>query len=270
MSPELPNDFTFTASNLQTFRTCKYKFFLRYIQHVPWPAQITIDSIQYEADREAGVRFHLLLHQYFLGFSPEQLGLVAENDPDSRIGAWFQTFLSSPYAHLNGDLEPEKSLRCAIEGYSFMAKFDLLHREAPQLTIYDWKTSKKPPSITTLKASLQTKLYPLVLRKADSGLLPVRFVYWEVNQPARPFIVDFTEAELTKAEAEIMTLCEEITVLEKSAYLKTTDFKPCAYCEYRSHCGRGIQAPALDDIDVLAISDVEVYQNMGNESDDLV
>lgn len=270
MSPDLSRDFTFTASNLQTFRTCKYKFYLRYIQHVPWPAQITLDSIQFEADREAGVRFHQLLHQYYLGFNPEQLMLVAENDPDPRIATWFRTFLRSPYSQLQGDLQPEKSLHCTIDRYRCMAKFDLLHIEPNQLTIYDWKTSKKPPLIIALKETIQTKLYPLVLRRTQFGSRPIQFVYWELNQPDSPFILNITADDLLKVENEITTLCDEVTMLDKLEFVKTVEIKRCAYCEYRSLCDRGSQAPRIENIEDIDFFDFEAFQNLGNEDGNLV
>ncbi len=94
---------------------CRYKFYLRYIQKLAWPAQTTIDDLRFEEDRNAGIRFHQLLHQYFIGFNPELLIRMAENDPDSRVLVWFQTFLASPYAQLQGKLESEKTITTCVD-----------------------------------------------------------------------------------------------------------------------------------------------------------
>lgn len=270
MNPELPKDFVFTASNLQTFRTCKYKFYLRYIKRVPWPAQITMESIQFEADREAGVRFHHLLHQFFLGFDPTQLRLIAENDPDDRMLIWFETFLDSPYAHLQGVLEPEKTLRCDIDQYHYLAKFDLLQFETDRISIYDWKTSKNPPSFNMLKNSLQTKLYPLILSKVSQDYLAIQFVYWELNQPDQAVLIDITNDDLRHFEIEVTSRSDEISALPIYGFTKTDDFRRCAYCEYRSLCDRGVQAPSLKAIEEMDLFDLELYQETGNGEEELV
>lgn len=270
MNLEFPIDFTFTASNLHTFQMCKHKFYLRYVKHVPWPAQMTRDSVQFDADRDAGIRFHQLLHQFFLGFDLEQLSLVAMNDPDSRISDWFQIFLASPYAQLKGELQPEKISRCVINHYPFMAKFDLIQRIGNQITIYDWKTSRKPPVIARLKASIQTKLYPLVLNETSSEKLPIQFVYWEINQPESPFMINIQESDLERSKRDLMTLCDEIARLEPAGFIKTQEVKCCVYCEYRSLCDRGKCAASIENMDEYDFSYSETFPGMKNEDGSLV
>ena len=101
MKTGINEHFVFSASNLQTFKTCRFKFSLRYIKKIPWPAQITLDSLEFEADREVGIRFHRLIHQYFLGFDISRLENHAMHDPDPRMIDWFHIFNIKIYSIIN-------------------------------------------------------------------------------------------------------------------------------------------------------------------------
>ena len=80
----IDHNFVFSQSNLQTFEYCRYRFYLRYVQHLEWPAQIS-SSDDYQNDLEAGTFFHQLIHQHFLGFERELLLEQVRNYPDARL-----------------------------------------------------------------------------------------------------------------------------------------------------------------------------------------
>ena len=268
MKTGINEHFVFSASNLQTFKTCRFKFSLRYIKKIPWPAQITLDSLEFEADREVGIRFHRLIHQYFLGFDISRLENHAMHDPDPRMINWFHIFMKSPYAMLSGELYPEKEMRCTLKDINLIAKYDLLQFENGYYTLYDWKTSKIPPSPKTLISSVQSQLYPLVLSKIYELDKPARFVYWEIAQPNRAIVFNIAIEELTQYENNLLGLCKQIKTLEMDEFEKTDIIKRCAFCEYRSYCGRGVQAAPLDQSEEFDLFNIE--NNLETGDDDIV
>jgi hypothetical protein len=117
MTSLLPDKFTFTQSNLQTYLKCKYQFYLRYIEHFLWPAPATDDMLAFERDRLAGSRFHQLVQQLLLDVPAEALVRSAENDPDSRVRAWFELSWI-PCISTYGNLFPEYTLTANLDGFT--------------------------------------------------------------------------------------------------------------------------------------------------------
>ena len=237
-------DFSFSQSNLQTFTYCRRRFYLRYIKKLIWPAQLVGDD-HYTQDRDAGVRFHRLVHQHFLGFDPALLKKVAEADSDHRVADWFKTFLSNPISRLEGKLMPEALYTADIAGHSLSAKVDLLQIDAGTVTIYDWKTSRKLPTLTILQKQAQSKVYPLVVSKVFQKDLAafkpplLSMVYWEANFPEQTIVINSSQADWEKYEIEITALIDLILSLETEEFVKTPDIRKCGWCEYRSYCQRG-------------------------------
>lgn len=270
MKTLLPYNFLFSQSNLQTYLNCRYKFYLRYIQKLAWPAQAIMDDLRFEEDRQAGIRFHQLLHQYFIGFNPELLIRMAENDPNNRVTGWFQTFLISPYARLQGKIESEKNVLTCIDDKKYVVKFDLLQFDGGQYTLYDWKTSNKIPDWEKLLNSIQTKLYPVVLSEAYKIDQPIQFVVWELNYSETPFVYSFSQQDLKRNRQYFKEMTDEIISLGKSEFIKTSHTRQCKICEYRSHCNRGIMPAMLEDLGEDALIDLEDYWDTDSNGANLV
>ena len=154
MTDLISSDFTFTQSNLQTFNYCRRRFYLRYIRKLIWPAQLVNDP-QYAQDRDAGVRFHQIVHQHFLGLDAALLRKVAEADPDPRLSAWLADFLTSQMPLLDGELFPEALFNTSIANHPLGAKVDLLQIKAGVVKIFDWKTSRQLPNLAALKKQVR-------------------------------------------------------------------------------------------------------------------
>lgn len=244
MADLISSDFSFSQSNLQTFTYCRRRFYLRYIKKLIWPAQLVGDD-QYIQDRDAGVRFHRLVHQHFLGFDPALLKKVAKADSDHRVAEWFKTFLASPISRLKGKLITETLYTTNIAGYSLSAKVDLLQIDAGKVTIYDWKTSRKLPTLAILQKQAQSKVYPLVIsivfQKDLAALKPplLSMVYWEPNFPEQTIVINSSQSDWEKYEIETTALIDLILSLETEEFVKTLDIRKCGWCEYRSYCQRG-------------------------------
>lgn len=253
--------FVFTQSNLQTYRYCRQRFWLRYVRQLIWPAQLSSNQ-QFALDKEAGSRFHRLVHQHFLGFETSTLRKMAEHDPDSRMILWLDRFLSSPFANLSGMLFPETTFKTRMGENALAAKVDLLQIfSGNQILIYDWKTSSKLPSAKQLKDKLQSKVYPLVIseRFKNSSSIPlIKMIYWEANFPDQPVEIVFQEDDYRLFENEIVEMVLEISNLTEAEFVKTDNLNLCNACEYRSYCGRGDTAAAEDYGAAFDIPDYEI------------
>lgn len=263
MANLVSQEFVFSQSNLNTFAYCRRRFYLRYIRQLIWPAQLVSDQ-QYTLDRDAGLRFHRLVHQYFLGFDIALLRKVAEADPDPNIATWFDTFLSSQMCRLEGKLFPEAQYTTTVAGHSLIAKVDLLQIDSGKVNIYDWKTSKQLPKRHTLQKNLQSKVYPLVIshvfKKDKSGLNldTLTMLFWEANFPEQTIEINTSQADWKRSEEEITETIHVISSLNEEEFAATPEIRRCLWCEYRSYCHRGAEAQSSEEMQEMYLMDDEM------------
>ncbi len=240
----LPEDFVFTQQNLQDYVDCEYRFYLRHIQKLEWPA---IESEPVRAQEELmllGTRFHLLCQQYFSGIPADVLSKQISN-PD--LAEWWRNFLTLGLDPQSGFQNVEKLVSMPFAGYRLAAKIDLLVRDASQnMTIYDWKTSRHQPKRQTLLERMQSKVYPLVISQAENArslpLVSLEMIYWYPAFPTSPIRFTSTPQQRDQDQAQIESLVAEITSRPDKDFHKTDHEKACAFCRYRSLCNRGLVA----------------------------
>ena len=251
----LPENFNFSQSNLQDYLDCHYRFYLRYIRHMKWPALVVDDAADFEQRGQTGARFHRLLQQYLLGLPEDRLSDLAAADPAKEVLMWWQDFLNNVPPWLSGRQSVETTLSTTLAGHRLIAKYDLiLVQEDGQLGVFDWKTSQKRPRKDWLLERVQTRLYRLILTQAgsnfteQSSIAPetVTMNYWFAPQPESLVSLPYTQ-DVYENDVHFFTgLIEEIVKRDEDHFLKTNHLKKCRYCVYRSHCDRGIGAGELD------------------------
>lgn len=247
--------FQFNQSNLQDYKTCPRRFYLRYVQQLDWPA-IESEPVQ-EAERLAqlGTDFHRLVHQHLVGLNEALLtGYLAQAGPELRT--WWQNYLNHRPALLTqAQTYPELTLSAPLRGHRLQARFDLLAvHPSGQLVIIDWKTARQKPSRNTLARRLQTRVYPYVLARAGAaynGGRPVnpadiQLVYWYPAAPARPEEFTYSNRLLERDEQILGELIEQVkTAAQTNNFPLVAGRKPCRFCTYRSYCNRGEKAGPL-------------------------
>ena len=251
----LPENFNFSQSNLQDYLDCHYRFYLRYIRHMKWPALVVDDAADFEQRGQTGARFHRLLQQFLLGLPEDRLSDLAAADPAKEVLMWWQDFLHHVPPWLSGRQSVETTLSTTLAGHRLIAKYDLiLVQEDGQLAVFDWKTSQKRPRKDWLLERVQTRLYRLILTQAgsnfteQSSIAPetVTMNYWFAPQPESLVSLPYTQ-DVYENDVHFFTgLIEEIVKRDEDHFLKTNHLKKCRYCVYRSHCDRGIGAGELD------------------------
>ena len=268
----LPPGFAFHQANLQDFSDCRRRFYLRYVRQLAWPAAESEPIEENELWMRQGETFHRLVHQYWLGVPPERLTGLAAQEP---LASWWQSFLL--HAAQRADLNlpgarrlPEYVLSAPWEGLRLLAKFDLLVVGPDgRLDIFDWKTARRRPRRSDLQRRLQTRVYPLVLALSERGQSSdptnIRMTYWFTGFPEQPETFEYSAAQYQADLTDLRSLTGGIQRLlpeGESAFPLTQDEKRCAFCVYRSLCGRGRRAGEAGDWEA-AESDEETGAVLG-------
>jgi len=259
----IPNDFDFTQSNLQDYVDCAYRFYLRYLLHIKWPALLIDDAIEFESRGQTGARFHRMIQQYLSGVPEDRITDLAAADPNPEVAGWWDGFLLNIPPFLTGERFVETTLATSLNGYRLIAKYDLvLVSEEGDFTIFDWKTAQNRPKKNLLLKRIQTRLYPLILAQSggelnkSQSIYPekIKMHYWFTSQPDALVSINNDQDTLTRDQDYFTNLIDEIRGKEPGNYLRTSDLKKCRYCVYRSHCSRGVQAGDLDSFEDDEIS----------------
>lgn len=243
----LPDSFTFTQQNLQDYKDCAYRFYLREILKLEWPAVESEPIREQEALMLLGTRFHLLCQQYFSGIPAEVL-TTQISQPD--LAEWWQNFLKLELHPSGREYSVERLNSISFAGYRLAAKVDLLLKSNGKLIIYDWKTSQHQPKRQSLLARMQSKVYPLVISNlsAYKTLAPdsIEMIYWYPAFPHSPVRFTYSSAQKEADETELELLVAEIAAMDKEAFRKTDSLRACNFCRYRSLCDRGQEAGTSD------------------------
>lgn len=248
----LNQPFVFSQSSLHAYTQCPLQFYLRYVQRQPWPAPERSPVQLHEKRRQAGLRFHRLAQQAALGIPLDLLTRQAAAEGETML-RWWQAFLDAfrPLLTRRGALPrlyPEWTLGAPLGTHRLLAKIDLLAQDDQTWTIYDWKTEEKAPRREYLRQRWQTRVYMALLAhhlREKAQPEQIRMVYWFAEYPDTPYQFEYTQGDFVRDWRDLEAITAEIAAAED--FPRCADEKPCAYCNYRSYCGRGIQAGSLDE-----------------------
>jgi len=252
---ELPSGFQFSQGSLQDFVDCRRRFQLRYIQNLAWPALPSQPALESEQALQRGIFFHRLIHQHLLGVPTTRLAASIHDDVLVR---WWKNFLTHDDWRSGSTLYPEISLSGPLEEYRLIAKYDLvLVGEGGDLTIVDWKTSRKRPKHQWLRERMQSRVYPYLMANSgsqfsNSNLLHpemIEMIYWFAEFPNNPERFPYTSSRFQEDQAFLTKLIREIVELEPEEFPLTSSVEQCAYCVYRSYCNRGVKAGLLEELE---------------------
>lgn len=273
--PLLPETFAFSQSSLQAYANCPRRFWLAYVQQLPWPAVEAAPVEQHEQAMRQGGHFHRLVERSEIGLDTAQI--AAGLTPP--VSTWFDAYLRFRPDDLPTefvDVESVLSIPFALDSqrYRLAAKYDLIAAEQDgRVVIVDWKTTRRRTDPSTLLQRLQSIVYPFVLVEA-SATLPwgpvtpdqVEMRYWFTAAPGSPITLRYDAAQHDANRARLQALLAQILAgRTQQDFPKVPDTEEnrrrhCAFCIYRSRCNRGIDAGDMDDvndIEELFVVDME-------------
>ena len=251
----LPTDFQFSQSTLQDYVDCPWRFYLRHVRRLAWPAMVAEPALEHELHLQQGYEFHHLVQQHELGISAEQLSTVIT---DVNLRHWWLNYLEKGPGELPDVHYPEIVLSASLDGHRVVAKYDLLAVDpGGRVVILDWKTYHRRPGREWLSERLQTRVYPYLLVRAGVHLNDgqafepgkVEMIYWFASFPDDPERFPYDEKRYKEDEAYLRSLTEEIDGLSEDDFELTADKERCRHCPYRSLCQRGIKAADFRETD---------------------
>lgn len=259
----LPKNFVFTQSNLQDYVECPYRFYLRNIKHIKWPALIVDSALDFEKRTQAGARFHRIVQQYLSGVPEKRINDFVLADPLHDLAIWWENFRNFIPNWLDGKYLAEAVFSTHLAGKRLLAKYDLiLIQDQNKVIIFDWKTSSKKPRKDWLLQKIQTRLYRYILAQVGPILISedikpsqVTMNYWYASFPETPISLPYDHEAYEKDEAFFTQMVEEIRNNEESDFSRTANTRKCRYCVYRSHCDRGVQAGDLESYEDFDLED---------------
>lgn len=229
--------FLFTQTALRTYRECPYRFRLRYLEGVPWPATPADPAL--ERTLELGRRFHELARQHYLGLEvSEQVRFAGK-----PLADWWKALQERP-PELSGceRLYPEATLSVPVGAFRLSARYDLLAIGEMKACIVDWKTGELPPA-AALAEDVQTRVYLCVLAEGGAAyhggqpLAPedLRLIYWH---PETTVAIDYDARRHEENRAFLVEWIAEIARRAPEEMWRVEDDRVCARCGYAPVCGR--------------------------------
>ena len=254
----IADDRALSQASLQDYVECPYRFRLRYLDRLEWPAVEAEPAGCYERLRRDGAEFHRMVHQYLLGVPAERLRSLAEHRSEpgggEGLAEWWRSFCEHRPADLPGEHYPEVTLAAEVAGRRLAAKYDLIVVQEGGAVILDWKTAGRRPRDMTVEGRLQTRVYPYLLALAGGVLnggvpiAPERIVmsYWYAAFPNEPTVIPYDRVRFDADRAYLTGLLQEISERPPDGFERTDDRDRCKLCTYRSLCGRGEAAGEMD------------------------
>lgn len=267
----LPN-FTFTQSSLQAYRDCARRFWLAYVEQLPWPAVEAAPVHEHEALMQRGQRFHRLVERTEIGMDPGQVAAQIDAAVDPVMAAQYAAYLEHrprdlPQAVREIEVLLSTTLQLAgagdaAESVRLAAQYDLIAAEpGGPAVIVDWKTGKRAATRPQLQEQTQSLVYPFVLVEASAGLPwgPVRpeqveMRYWFTAAPLKPVTLRYDGAQHDRVRARLRSQIAAILAGRGEDDFPKVEDTPanrkrfCSFCVYRSRCNRGAAAGDLDEL----------------------
>ncbi len=243
----LPDEFNYSQSNLQDFLECERRFLLRYIERVNYPAPQSAPIRAFERHMQQGAAFHHLAHQHLTGVPLADLERAL---PDPEVAAWFDAYLRHGIPDLPERRHSEIALTAPLGSARLIAKYDVIAvQPGERAVIVDWKTAPRKPARAALARRLQTLVYPYLLALAGAHLNDgqpiapeqISMIYWFAGDPTQPEVFTYDRAMFDQAGERLRAFAAAIEArpAEPDAFPKTEDEMRCAFCTYRTLCGRG-------------------------------
>ncbi|GAA9268488.1 ATP-dependent deoxyribonuclease AddB [Helicobacter pylori] len=255
----IPKDFSFSASSLNAFLTCKRRFYYHYMKRFK-------ESPKDESNSAVGSLLHELLKEayekdknpYALEERLIQLLETRENiTPKERLDTLIalkkiQTFYIKEKERFKAKikiLDLEKSFETTIQGVVFKGRIDRIDKTADnEIILLDYKF-KNDLKLDNMSKTQRGGLSPIEIAQISTDYQMAIYAFALKNLgykgPIKAFFYDLRKGELL--EEEELTLQAKMHYLESSlipklkqemVFEKTLEVKDCEYCSFKDMCNR--------------------------------
>ncbi|MGL2656418.1 ATP-dependent deoxyribonuclease AddB [Helicobacter pylori] len=255
----IPKDFSFSASSLNAFLTCKRRFYYHYMKRFK-------ESPKDESNSAVGSLLHELLKEaykkdknpYVLEEKLIWLLETRENiTPKERLDTLvalkkIQAFYLKEKERFKAKikiLDLEKSFETTIQGVAFKGRIDRIDKTADnEIILLDYKF-KNDLKLDNMSEKQRKSLSPIEIAQISTDYQMAIYACALKNlgykEPIKAFFYDLRKGELL--EEEELTLQAKMDYLEFSLipklkqeidFEKTLEAKDCEYCSFKDMCNR--------------------------------
>ncbi|GAA8970661.1 ATP-dependent deoxyribonuclease AddB [Helicobacter pylori] len=255
----IPKDFSFSASSLNAFLTCKRRFYYHYMKRFK-------ESPKDKSNSAVGSLLHELLKEayekdknpYALEERLIQLLETRENiTPKERLDTLIalkkiQAFYAKEKERFKAKikiLDLEKSFETTIQGVAFKGRIDRIDETADnEIILLDYKF-KSDLKLDNMSEKQRGSLSPIEIAQISADYQMAIYAFALKNlgyrEPIKAFFYDLRKGELL--EEDELVLQAKMDHLEFSlipklkqeiVFEKTLEVKDCEYCSFKDMCNR--------------------------------
>ncbi|EJB81605.1 exonuclease [Helicobacter pylori Hp H-4] len=255
----IPKDFSFSASSLNAFLTCKRRFYYHYMKRFK-------ESPKDESNSAVGSLLHELLKEaYEKDKTPhaleERLIWLLETrenvTPKERLDTLvvlkkIQAFYKKERERFNAEitiLDLEKSFETIIQGVIFKGRIDRIDKTADnEIILLDYKF-KSDLKLDNMSKTQRGGLSPIEIAQISTDYQMAIYVFALKNlgykDPIKAFFYDLRKGELLEEDELILQAKMdhlEFSLIPKLKqeidFEKTLEVKDCEYCSFKDMCSR--------------------------------
>ncbi|WP_120884372.1 ATP-dependent deoxyribonuclease AddB [Helicobacter pylori] len=255
----IPKDFSFSASSLNAFLTCKRRFYYHYIKRLK-------ETPKDESNSAVGSLIHELLKEaYEKDKDPhaleERLIWLLETrenvTPKERLDTLvalkkIQAFYLKEKERFNAKikiLDLEKSFETIIQGVIFKGRIDRIDKTADnEIILLDYKF-KNDLKLDNMSKTQRGDLSPIEIAQISTDYQMAIYAHALKNlgykEPIKAFFYDLRKGELLEEDEPILQAKMdhlEFSLIPKLKqeidFEKTLEVKDCEYCSFKDMCNR--------------------------------
>ncbi|WRC78949.1 PD-(D/E)XK nuclease family protein [Helicobacter pylori] len=255
----IPKDFSFSASSLNAFLTCKRRFYYHYIKRFK-------ESPKDESNNTVGSLLHELLKEaYEKDKNPyaleERLIQLLETKrnitPKERLDTLIalkkiQAFYVKEKERFHAKikiLDLEKSFETTIQGVAFKGRIDRIDKTADnEIILLDYKF-KSDLKLDNMSEKQRGSLSPIEIAQisADCQMAIYTFALKNLGYkwPIKAFFYDLRKGKLLEEEEPILQAKMDYlksslipNLKQEIDFEKTLEVKDCEYCSFKDMCNR--------------------------------
>ncbi|KNE11006.1 ATP-dependent deoxyribonuclease AddB [Helicobacter pylori] len=255
----IPKDFSFSASSLNAFLTCKRRFYYHYIKRFKESpkdeSNSTVGSLLHELLKEAYEKDKnpYALEERLIWLLETRKNITPKERLDTLIALKkIQAFYLKEKERFNTKikiLDLEKSFETIIQGVIFKGRIDRIDKTADnEIILLDYKF-KNDLKLDNMSKTQRGGLSPIEIAQISTDYQMAIYAFALKNLgykgPIKAFFYDLRKGELL--EEEELTLQAKMHYLEFSLipklkqemdFEKTLEVKDCEYCSFKDMCNR--------------------------------
>ncbi|GAA8875959.1 ATP-dependent deoxyribonuclease AddB [Helicobacter pylori] len=255
----IPKDFSFSASSLNAFLTCKRRFYYHYIKRFKESPKdennSTIGSLLHELLKEAYEKDKnpYALEERLIQLLETKGNITPKERLDTLIALKkIQAFYVKEKERFKAKikiLDLEKSFETTIQGVAFKGRIDRIDKTADnEIILLDYKF-KNDLKLDNMSEKQRGSLSPIEIAQISADYQMAIYAFALKNlgykEPIKAFFYDLRKGELL--EEDELTLQAKMDHLEFSlipklkqemVFEKTLEVKDCEYCSFKDMCNR--------------------------------